>query len=108
MPSFASPKSASLICPSLFDNSPNVIAEAQCCGVPTIAKEKTGAAEMIDDGKDGLLFKKQGISLKECMKEIQKGRFDNERNRISKESKEKYGFENTCGKYMKLYREVHQ
>lgn len=97
-----------LICPSLFDNSPNVIAEAQCCGLPAIAKEKTGAAEMINDGKDGLLFKKQGISLKECMKEIQKGRFDNERNRISKESKEKYGFENTCGKYMKLYREVHQ
>ena len=97
-----------LICPSLFDNSPNVIAEAQCCGVPTIAKEKTGAAEMINDGMDGLVYKKDGISLKECMEEIQKGRFDNESNRISSESKQKYGFENTCGKYMKLYREVHQ
>ena len=34
--------------------------------------------------------------------------FDNENNRISSESKQKYGFENTCGKYLKLYREVHQ
>ena len=36
-----------LICPSNFDNSPNVIAEAQMCGLPVITLNGSGCSEMI-------------------------------------------------------------
>lgn len=47
-----------LVVPSRwYENSPNVILEAQALGVPVIAADHGGMAEMVRDGVDGLLFR---------------------------------------------------
>jgi glycosyltransferase involved in cell wall biosynthesis len=45
-----------LIVPSLLDGRPNVIMEANACGVPVIAAPVGGIPEMIEDGVNGHLF----------------------------------------------------
>lgn len=48
--------SSVFICPSVLENSPNTVAEAQLLGVPVIASRAGGIPDMITHGKDGLLF----------------------------------------------------
>jgi glycosyltransferase involved in cell wall biosynthesis len=48
-----------LVVPSLwFENSPLTIHEAFLAGVPVIASDRGGMAELVDDGKSGLLFRR--------------------------------------------------
>ncbi len=49
-------KSSVFICPSVLENSPNTIGEAKLLGVPVAASMAGGIPDMIEDGKDGLLF----------------------------------------------------
>lgn len=49
-------KSSVFICPSALENSPNTVGEAQLLGVPVAASMTGGIPDMIEDGKDGLLF----------------------------------------------------
>jgi len=93
-----------LICPSLMDNTPNVIAEAQMCGLPCIALEGSGSAEMIDPNISGILASKNNISeLSKIIENIvlKKNKFD--RLYISSKASQKYSVENTCKKYEELY-----
>jgi glycosyltransferase involved in cell wall biosynthesis len=50
--------SKGLIFPNIEDFG-LVIAEAQMCGLPVIAYGKGGGAEIVEDGKTGVIFKKQ-------------------------------------------------
>ncbi|WP_028877497.1 glycosyltransferase [Teredinibacter turnerae] len=45
-----------LACPSLLDNSPNVVCEALAQGVPIICQSGTGSASYVKDGCSGLIF----------------------------------------------------
>jgi len=45
-----------LLCPSIYDNSPNVILEAYSVMVPVIVQCGGGAAEYVKDGYNGLFF----------------------------------------------------
>lgn len=49
-------RSSVFICPSVLENSPNTVGEAQLLGVPVAASMTGGIPDMIEDGKDGLLF----------------------------------------------------
>ena len=49
-------KSSVFLCPSVLENSPNTVGEAQLLGVPVAASMTGGIPDMIEDGKDGLLF----------------------------------------------------
>ncbi len=42
--------------PSIIDNSPNTVCEAQLIGIPVIAANTGGLAQMIEDGKTGFLY----------------------------------------------------
>lgn len=49
-------QSRALVCPSRYDTSPNVITEAHALGLPVIASRVGGIPDMVDHGRDGLLF----------------------------------------------------
>ncbi len=49
-------KSSVFLCPSVLENSPNTVGEAQLLGVPVAASKTGGIPDMVSDGRDGLLF----------------------------------------------------
>ena len=44
-----------LLLPTLYDPFPNVVVEAMGCGLPVITSSKCGAAELIEDGRQGFV-----------------------------------------------------
>jgi glycosyltransferase involved in cell wall biosynthesis len=52
-----------LIVPSLSENAPNVIAEAQLLGLPVIASRVSGIPEMVQDSRSGFLFEPNSDDL---------------------------------------------
>lgn len=51
------------LCPSIIENSPNSVGEAQLIGTPCVASYVGGTMDMIQDGKTGLLYRFEEISL---------------------------------------------
>jgi UDP-glucose:(heptosyl)LPS alpha-1,3-glucosyltransferase len=49
-----------MVLPSFYDPLPNVVLESLACGTPVIVSAQTGAAERIDEGKDGFVLKDAG------------------------------------------------
>lgn len=49
-------KSSVFVCASVLENSPNTVGEAQLLGVPAAASNAGGIPDLIEDGKNGLLF----------------------------------------------------
>tara|TARA_B100000886_G_scaffold337887_1_gene299588 strand:+ start:2086 stop:3345 length:1260 start_codon:yes stop_codon:yes gene_type:complete len=93
-----------LICPSSLDNSPNVIAEAQMCGLPIFVRSGTGASEMIEEGLSGKTFSSNRVEdLKTQISDFVLGKLKYNSFEISKKASITYGIENTCKKYIDLY-----
>ena len=96
-----------LICPSNFDNTPNVIAEAQMCGLPCVALEGTGAAEMIDVGSSGYIASKNNVQdLTKLISDFALDKIQFDSSKISALAMKKYCIDNTCNKYLKLYNSI--
>lgn len=94
-----------LVCPSFEDNSPNVIAEAHCCGLPVIAIGMTGAAEMVEENVNGWVAVDQ--SAQEIGKTIVKAMsaYDKlNRDKIAEAARSRYGEKNTLNRYVSLYK----
>lgn len=70
-------KTSVFVCASVLENSPNTIGEAQLLGVPVAASCAGGIPDMIEDGKDGLLFPAGDVS---AMAEKIKALWDRSRN----------------------------
>lgn len=51
-----------LVVPSVLDGRPNIIMEANACGVPVVAAPVGGIPEMIENGRNGFLVKPTDIA----------------------------------------------
>lgn len=49
-------KSNVFVCPSIMENSPNSMCEAMMLGLPVVASKVGGIADLLDDGREGILF----------------------------------------------------
>ena len=93
-----------LMCPSFFDNSPNVIAESLCCGLPALALPDTGGAEMLSHGFNGLIPENQSPhALSEMISSICDCEHAFQRHLIASEAKKVFGYSGTCQKHIELY-----
>ncbi len=68
------------VIPSIIDNAPSVISEAQILGVPVIGTKVGGIGEMLDDGKSGYLCEPNPEDL---ARTILQTLFDPELNKIA-------------------------
>jgi glycosyltransferase involved in cell wall biosynthesis len=51
------------VCPSVIENSPNSVGEAQLVGTPCVASYVGGTMDMIKDGESGFLYRFEEIAL---------------------------------------------
>lgn len=96
-----------LICPSRYDNTPNVIAESHMCGLPVISANTSGCAEMVSHAENGLLANVEIAS--EFVSSIDfalKYSSSFSRKSICENARLKYGYNATCDKYLDLYRSM--
>jgi glycosyltransferase involved in cell wall biosynthesis len=56
-------KSHLFVLPSLIENSPNSLCEAQLVGTPVVAADCGGISSLVEHGKTGLLFPKGDVAL---------------------------------------------
>lgn len=102
-------KASVLVLPSLQENSPMVIAEAMCLGVPVIASNVGGIPFMIENKKTGLLFRPGNIAeLVNCMKLILRDKvlYNAIRHEAREKARRLYKPENIAGKTIKVYQEA--
>jgi len=92
-----------------FEGSPNVILEAQACGLPVIGFDIPGVQDSIIDGKTGFLIKRKDyedyvkkIYILYSNKKLYEEMSINARNHI----KNNFNIEDIVKKYMEIYRSV--
>ena len=62
-----------LVLPSHSEGRPNVVLEAQACGLPVVATRVGGTPELIRDGKTGLLVEPGAVApLREALEALWK------------------------------------
>ena len=94
-----------LICPSRYDNTPNVIAEAHMCGLPVIAANTSGTSEMVIEGFNGILAYVENADEFACsISSAMVSSFS--KATICNNAKSIYGSHATCRSYLELYRSV--
>jgi len=96
---------------SRFEGFPNVLCEAMACGCPSIAFDcKTGPANMIDDGENGVLVESDNIN--KLSLSIQKLIDDKQiRDKLSKNGKEiknSLDIKNITSQWMKIIEKVNK
>jgi glycosyltransferase involved in cell wall biosynthesis len=89
---------------SNMENSPCVIGEALCCGLPVIATRVGGIPELLNDLNSRLVLPNNEDQLLLAMKEIVQAyqRFDQKQ--ISEEASAKFGYSTIAGMFDLLYR----
>lgn len=91
-----------LVCPSIQDNTPNVVAEAQMCGVPVICFSGTGAHEMITD-LTGLAARYSDQDLANSLAKAVTGESAFHHSSVQYFASQQYSYEATTAKYLTLY-----
>lgn len=102
-------ESSLLVVPSLAENSPNIIAEAQLVGTPVLANEVGGIPEMIQDQVTGFLTKGGSEKLAEDIMRVL--RLEPQQiSKISDSAKraaiETYGYQTICLQYEEVYEKL--
>lgn len=101
-------KSAYLICPSIYDNSPNTLTESLSIGVPVIAQKDTGMDSYIYEEKNGYLFDFLDISESNIRRFslINSSRNTFDKTKVIELTKNEFSYQVVSEKYINLYREL--
>ena len=94
-----------LILPSLEDNLPNTMLEALSVGTPVVAFNTGGMAEVIEDGKNGLLAPEMTAeSLAETLNKFFKEKHQYNRQAIREDAKLHFEAASQAAKYLEVYK----
>jgi glycosyltransferase involved in cell wall biosynthesis len=91
---------------SHIENSPCVIGEALCCGLPVIASSVGGIPELVDDSNGILIEPGNENALKDAMLKMMNEYETFDRSRISGNAVKKFSYESTGKQFDELYSSV--
>jgi len=91
---------------SNYENLPCVIAEALVMGLPVIATDVGGVAEMIDEESGILVKPKNEDELFQKLNELIDNINRYDKVMISKKAKEKYSYKTVASEYYKIYKKI--
>lgn len=97
---------ADLFClPTLYDPFPNAALEALACGLPVVTTPTCGAAELIDEGRNGSVCAAgDAATLAACLEALLAAGPTPEQRAAARASVEAYTLEATAGRLLDLYR----
>lgn len=90
---------------SIIENSPCVIGEALCCGVPVIATKVGGIPELLNPCNGRLVQPNDNNALLEAMKDIQSNYLLFDQKKIAEDASKKFSYSVIAQKFDELYRE---
>jgi len=94
-----------LVLPTLYDPFPNVALEAMAAGLPLVTSTKCGAAELIENGKNGFVcdaLDRAGIET--AMKTLLSADKQAALGRAARQTVEAFSLETMAGELVKLYK----
>ncbi|MBA4058356.1 MAG: hypothetical protein C0490_26800 [Marivirga sp.] len=95
------------IIPSVEDNLPNTVLESLLCGTPVIGFPVGGIAEMIQDGRNGLLCNEISAgSLKDTISKFLRSEGGFNRAMIREQAVEKYNLSRQANAYIEIYNRI--
>ena len=96
------------VLPTLYEPFGLVITEAMASGIPVITSASAGAAELIDDGKDGLLLSnpKNEEEIAEKINALLEGDIAEKLGKAARKKIEQYTWERTAREMLKVFQEV--
>jgi len=94
-----------LVLPTLYDPFPNVALEAMAAGLPLITSTKCGAAELIENGKNGFVCDAlDRAGLEAAMKTLLSADKQTALGRAARQTVEAFSLDNMAGELVKLYK----
>jgi glycosyltransferase involved in cell wall biosynthesis len=90
---------------SFIENSPCVIGEALCCGLPVIATDVGGVAELIDETNSRLIPSNDNQALVEAMENVYSEYSSFNRKQFSEEASKIFSYSAISQKFDELYRD---
>ena len=85
-----------------YENNPLSVIESLCLGTPVLGAKTGGIPELIEEGKNGMLFESRNVEdLKEKIQKMFAMQFDYKS--IAEVAQEKYSGENHYEQLMKIY-----
>lgn len=88
---------------SIMENSPCVIGEALCCGLPVIATNVGGIPELVNETNSKLIPSQNEKALTEAMKQVWTNYSAFNQKQIAQEAEKKFNYKTIAEKFDELY-----